>query len=46
MNLAAVPGVSNSQTFAFVITDNGSGLYLVQKDRPGSGVQTGTARLE
>jgi len=46
MNFAAVPGVSNAQTFAFVTTDNGSGAFLVQLDRPGSGVMTGTARLQ
>jgi len=46
MNFAEVPGVSNAQTFGFVTTDNGSGAFLVQLDRPGSGVMTGSARLQ
>jgi hypothetical protein len=46
MNFPAVPGVSNAQTFGFVTTDNGSGAFIVQLDRPGSGVMTGTARLQ
>ena len=46
INLGAVPGVSNAQTYAIVTTDNGSGLFLVQTDRPGSGVAFGAARLQ
>jgi hypothetical protein len=46
INLPAVPGVTNAQTFAFVTTDNGSGAFLVQLDRPGSGVLAGTAQLQ
>ena len=46
MNFPAVPGVSNAQMFGFVTTDNGSGAFIVQLDRPGNGVMTGTARLQ
>jgi hypothetical protein len=46
INIAAVPGQSNSQTYAFVITDSGSGLLLIQTDRAGDGVQFGSARLQ
>jgi hypothetical protein len=46
MSFPAVPGVSNAQTFGFVTTDNGSGAFLVQLDRPGSGVMIGTAWLQ
>lgn len=46
MNFPAVPGVTNAQTFGLVTTDNGAGAFIVQLDRPGSGVMTGTARLQ
>src|SRR5262249_24386303 len=36
----------NHQTYAFVITDGGSGLFVVQTRRSGSGVQFGTGRLQ
>jgi hypothetical protein len=42
----AVEGVSNAQSHAFVITDNGSGFFFMQLNRPGNGVQTGAARLQ
>jgi hypothetical protein len=37
---------NNAQTYAFVITDGGSALLLVQTRRLGNGVQFGTARLQ
>jgi hypothetical protein len=43
-NLTAASG--NSQTYAFVITDGGSGLLLLQTNRSGDGVSFGTARLQ
>jgi hypothetical protein len=46
LTLAEIPGVSNAQTYAFVSTDNGSGLMLMQLDRAGNGVTFGTARRQ
>jgi len=37
---------NNAQTFAFVLTDSGSELLFVQTRRSGSGVSSGTARLQ
>jgi hypothetical protein len=38
--------VNNHQTFAFVATDDGSGLLFVQTRRSGNGVSFGTGRLQ
>lgn len=46
INLSEVPNVSNARSFAFVVTDNGLGIFFVQLDRAGSGVLTGTARMQ
>jgi hypothetical protein len=45
-SLAAVTGVTNATTYAFVTTDNGSGMLLMQTDRPGSGANFGIARQQ
>ena len=45
ITLPAVPD-SNRQTYAFVTTDNGAGMLLLQTDRAGSGVASGIARLQ
>ena len=45
INFPAVPD-QNALTYAFVITDGGSGLLLMQTDRAGNGVSFGTARLQ
>ena len=45
-SLAAIPGVSNAQTYAFVSTDNGSALMLMQLDRAGNGLTFGMARRQ
>src|SRR6266446_4559977 len=45
MNLAPAPGASNGQMYAFVIIDGGSGALLLQLNRSGNGVLSGTARL-
>jgi hypothetical protein len=41
-----VAGVSNAQTWVFVITDGGSGLLFLQTRRSGDGVSFGTGRLQ
>lgn len=46
INLIGVPGQSNNQTYAFVTIDGGSGLLVIQTNRPGNGVLSGTARLQ
>lgn len=46
ISLPAVPGVTNSLAYSFVVTDSGSGLLLIQTDRRGNGVTAGTARLQ
>lgn len=46
INFPAVPGVSNTQNFVFVITDNGARVILMQIDRAGNGVQIGTGQLQ
>jgi hypothetical protein len=46
INLAAAPGISNSQTYAFVIIDGGSGILVIQTNRAGNGVLSGIARLQ
>ena len=46
INLPAVPGVTNSLAYSFVVTDSGSGLLLIQTDRRGNGVTFGTARQQ
>ena len=45
INFPAVPD-QNALTYAFAITDSGSGLLLMQTDRSGNGVSFGTARLQ
>jgi hypothetical protein len=44
--LPAAFGGQNDQKYAFVIVDFGSGLLSVQMNRSGSGVSSGTARLQ
>jgi len=46
INLEAIPGLSGAQTYAFVITDGGSGALLLQTNRAGNGVSFGTGRLQ
>jgi hypothetical protein len=46
INFPAQSGRSGSSAFAFVITDGGSGLLLLQTDGTGSNVSFGTARLQ
>ena len=46
LNFPEVPGQSQSQTYAFVVTDAGSALLALQTDRSGNGVSFGTARLQ
>ena len=46
LNFPAVPGQSQSQTYAFVVTDGGSALLVLQTDRSGNGVSFGPARLQ
>ena len=41
-----VSGQSGTQTYAFVMTDGGSGVLLLQTNRAGNGVSFGTARLQ
>jgi hypothetical protein len=44
--LPAAFGGQNDQMYAFVVVDGGSGLLLIQMNRSGSGVSSGTARLQ
>jgi hypothetical protein len=46
INLAAAAGQSGKSTYAFVITDGGSGLLLMLTDGTGHDVSFGTARLQ
>jgi hypothetical protein len=46
INFPAQSGQSGNSAFAFVITDGGSGLLLLQTDGTGSNVSFGTARLQ
>jgi hypothetical protein len=46
VKLGAASGQSANSTFAFVVTDGGSGLLLLQTDGTGSDVSSGTARLQ
>jgi hypothetical protein len=44
--LPAAFGGQSDQMYAFVVVDGGSGLLLIQMNRSGSGVSSGTARLQ
>jgi len=44
--LAAVPGVTNATTWAFLVTNNGSELLITQTDRAGNGVNFGVGRQQ
>jgi hypothetical protein len=47
INFPAAPGQSANSTYAFVITDGGSGLLVLRTDaNPGANVSFGTARLQ
>ena|SRR5258707_13223890 len=47
INFPPAPGQSANSTYAFVITDGGSGLLLLRTDgTPGPNVSFGTARLQ